>query len=149
MMIEVNGPFVHVLIQGDPKILQTWLSNPDHEKQINTHIVDGKTALSTAVMFSINAQSNWERNLRMQCVRLLLDKGADVHQLNQDGSSCFDLIFLVLGENPKGVALDKMARSQLAHLLDCLRLGRRERHFQINNLKLCDSAFIANLSRSD
>ena len=151
MTVKINGEFVNVLIQGNPKILQTWLSHTANQTQINTHIVDGKTALSTAVMFSINAQSHWERNLRIQCVRLLLDKGANVHQLNEDGSSCFDLAIQTLEQdhNQHQAVLDKTSRNQISHLLDCLKFGRRERAFKLNNLKLCNAAFIEKLSRSD
>jgi len=156
--VKINGDFVNVLIQGDPKILQIWLSDPSHQDQINTHIVDGKTALSTAAMFAINSKSHWERNLRLQCVRLLLDKGADVHQFNEDGSSCFDLAIQTLEDDhhhQHQVPLDKTSRNQISHLLDCLKFGRRERVFKLNhlknmkNIKLCDSAFITNLTRSD
>ena len=125
--MEVNGPFVNILMPGDPKLLKTWLEIPTHQAQINTHIVDGKTALATAVMFVIHSSHYRERNLRIQCVRVLLQEGACVDVKNQDGSSCFDQISEALNDFEGKYLLDKNARNQIIHLLDCLKISKRKK----------------------
>lgn len=152
---KINRPFLNILIQGDPKALEQWLLL--NNQTINSYIVDGKTALSTAIMFAVNSSHSRERNLRIHCVKILLNHGADSSKLNQDGSSCFDLILKALSNqayhtNQPETRLDNLATQQVAYLLECLN-HKNKKHKSgprvLNTPKLCDVKIMKNLSQSE
>jgi len=159
---KINRPFLNILIQGDPKALENWLlldkQNQDKNNQaINSYIVDGKTALSTAIMFAVNSTHSRERNIRIHCVKILLNHGADSSKLNQDGSSCFDLILKALNKqvyhtNQPDTRLDNLATQQVAYLLECLNHKNKKHRSSprvLNTPKLCDVKIMKNLSQSE
>lgn len=160
----INEPFLNVLVQGDPRVLSTWLSERSNQAEINNYIVDGKTALSTAVMFAINSNTHRERNLRIHCVRVLLNQGADIYKINLDDSSCFDLILKALNNQPyhsnqPDTCLDKLAKQQVSYLLECLKRGSvslkntaicyHPASHKLTTPKFCDVSIMANLSQSE
>lgn len=159
----INEPFLGVLIQGDPRVLQTWLSEKSKQSEINSYVVDGKTALSAAVMFAINSNTHRERNLRIHCVRVLLNQGADITKNNLDDSSCFDLILKALSNKPyhanqPSTCLDKLAKQQVSYLLECLKRGSvnlkntaicyHPASHKLTTPKFCDVSIMANLNQS-